>query len=192
MPRTRDDHKYKYDPKILDETTIPEKIVNEGGCPPAQVSVHNGHINTYIDVQKQAHKRAKKASDIVGWMLDDMHRCNNPRHKGKVEEVFVENPDFDQSKPVSDENPFYIKNVRGVYEPTRYKENTVTTFVNNALKGNSDFVKDISEKQERQRQERREEEKLAREEGSSSSYVSSGENNGPLVSLDFEDETTIN
>ena len=124
MPRTRDDHKYKYDPKILDETTIPEKIVNEGGCPPAQVSVHNGHINTYIDVQKQAHKRAKKASDIVGWVLDDMHRCNNPRHKGKVEEVLVEtltsiNPNQFQMKILSTLKMFGVFMIRIVTKKIR-------------------------------------------------------------------------
>lgn len=137
---------------IIDEI-FPEGIVHEGGCPTLEQMAINHNRNEYIANQRSLSKLTKKAREIRNVMLDDMHKVMNPKNVGKVERVYVKNPDFDPTKPMTStnerptfgDNPFFIQEIQAVYNPTKYNATTITTTINSVLKLNEELVKEFKQ-----------------------------------------------
>lgn len=129
----------------------PEKIENGRACPTIEVQAHNAHIDFYKRYQKKQANNAIKAFDLIQWQLDDMHKVLNPRNMGKTAVEYVNNPDFDQSKPVSASNPFFIQQVVAAFQPDKYRPNQVKDMAKEVLSVNDEHIKQLQQQEKEER-----------------------------------------
>lgn len=144
-------------------TIVPEKIKIDNGCPTMEIQSINLHIDQWVRTQKKLAKLTDKASDILSWQLVDMHECLNPKNIGKVKTVKVENPKFDQSKPISEDNPFFLEEYEHAFNPMKYKENTISTVANSFLKNTEQRIREMAEQEKELRKLEREAKKTLEE-----------------------------
>lgn len=127
----------------------PDKITDNnpfgGGAPTLEERAEKVHWDAAKRIQTSMGKGTKKAEDILRWRLEQIHKSMDPKNKRKTEEVWVKNPKFDQSKPDSKDNPFYIKQTEGVYDPDRFKENTITSTVTQYMTNHKEEIKRLRE-----------------------------------------------
>lgn len=116
-----------------------------GGCPTLAEQVDRRHEEAFIRIQKRQAASVKKAGDILEWQLDDMHKSMNPNNKGKVEQDIIENPAYDTTQPLSEDNMRFLLVEVVVYDPFKYKENTVTAVVKAYLDNNKQYIKELRE-----------------------------------------------
>ena len=140
---------------LIQITIVPEKIKIDNGCPTMEIQSINLHIDQWVRTQKKLAKLTDKASDILSWQLVDMHECLNPKNIGKVKTVKVENPKFDQSKPISEENPYFLEEYEHAF--------TVSTVANSFLKNTEQRIREIAEQEKELRKLERESKKTLEE-----------------------------
>lgn len=177
-------------PKI---TLVPEKIKFENGRPTLAEESVNVHIDAFTRSQKVMGKETKKAVDILSWQLDEIHKSLNPNNLGKIRVLLVENPDFDKTKEISDENPFLVEQYQHMFDPTRYKDNIVNTVAQSYLKNNEQRIRELQE-QEKEIKKMQKEANAALEELAEAESNASN-NKQPLFSFEFEGEdknTSVN
>lgn len=180
------------DKNIVKKTIVPEKIPVGQQRPTKEVEGHNKHVALFVDQQKASANNAKKAFDIFEWRLNDMHKCMNPKNQGKYEKVKIENPEFDQNKKICEKtNPFFIEVYRSVYEPDRFKENTVNATLAQAVKKHDDIIGMMQQKEKELKQELKAAKKEAAEKGLSVEESSQSEGFTPLIELDFDGSGTV-
>lgn len=100
-----------------------------GGAPDLEQQAINQHQKAHVRMQKQLAKSTQKASDIITWLLEDIHISVNKRNKGKVDE---------------DGNP--------LYNPTKYKENTQLSVAKEFISNNKEFIKAQKELEQAEKQ----------------------------------------
>lgn len=167
---------------------IPDKIKIDGaGAPIKEIQIHNGHTQLYTDHLKAMVKGGRMVGDIINWRLADMHKCMNPDNIGKVETVPVENPDFDQSQPVSKSNPFFIPQVVAKFNPDKYKDAIVESTITRVTKVNQDYIKQAMDyEREKARLEKELQARIkANEEDNTNETV---DHSKPLMNFDFGEE----
>lgn len=169
---------------------VPSKGKPINGAPTREQRMHNENIDAKVKILQKAPKNAIKAMQIQDFLLGDIFDSLNPKNKGIVEEVYVENPDFDPSKPPCDEtNPVLVMQYRHKYDPQRYKEPTIMKVTENAMKDNDNYYKAAQENEKEMRK------KIAmakKENGEVEKEGDKVEDNEPLISLDWEDSPTVN
>ena len=104
----------------------------------------------------------------------------------------VENPDFDKTKEISDDNPFLVEQYQHLFDPTRYKENTIATTSQMFLKNNEQRIRELQE-QEKEIKKMQKEANQALEE-LAAAQGDSAKNEQPLFSFEYEgeDKTSVN
>ena len=137
-------------------------------------------------------KDTKKAAEILAWQLDEIHKSLNPKNNGTIRVIMTENPDFDKTKEISDENPFLIEQYQHMFDPTRYKDNIVNTVAQSYLKNNEQRIRELQE-QEKEIKKMQQEANQALEELASAQGNSDKEAQ-PLFIFEHEDEkkTSVN
>lgn len=167
---------------------VPSKGKPINGCPTREQRLHNENIDAKVKILQKAPKNALKAMQIKNFLLDDIFDSVNPKNKGVAEAVYVDNPDFDPSKPPHDEtNPMLLLQYRHKYDPQRYKENTILTITDHALKDNAEYYKAAQENEKEMRKKIAEAEKKSADEGGKSERVDVEVSNAPLISLEWDD-----
>jgi len=177
-----------------DATSIfPQKIKIVNGCPTKEVKAVNDVVDTFVKISRKQSKRAEQAMEVNDWLFQGIHDSLNPKNIGVVEQYWVENPDFDKSKPESDENPFLVADYRHKYDPQRYKENTISAAVQTNLKGYEDLLKKIQTVEKESRIQLAKDNREMMEQ-KSSEVIPEEEEYTSLISLDFDesDNTVIN
>ena len=168
-------------PKI---TLVPEKIKFENGRPTLAEESVNAHIDAFTRTQKNMGKDTKKAADILAWQLDEIHKSLNPKNIGKIRVMLVENPDFDKTKEISDENPFLVEEYEHMFNPSKFKENSITTTAQLFLKNNEQRIRELQE-QEKEIKKMQKEANAALEELAEADKNSSS-NKQPLFTFEYE------
>lgn len=172
---------------------VPNKIKIENGRPTMGEESVNIHIDAFTRAQKAMGKDTKKAVDILAWQLEEIHKSLNPANIGKIRIMLVENPDFDKTKEISDENPFLVEEYEHMFNPTRYKENTIQASAAIYLKNNEQRIRELQE-QEKEIKKMQKEANAALEELAEAESNASN-NKQPLFSFEFEGEdknTSVN
>ena len=168
----------------------PNKVTDSnpfgGGAPTLEERAEKVHWEAAKRIQTSMGKGTKKAEDILRWRLEQIHESMNPKNKGKTEEVLVKNPKFDQSKPNSDENPFYITVTEGKYDPDRFKENTITSTVTQYMTNHKEEIKRLREA-EKELQALQQEKKDAAD--FSQSVINQDEDTTTFLDLDFNKDS---
>ena len=94
------------------------KEKRQGGCPLLAEQVEIQHEKAYVRMQKQMAKNTTKASDIITWLLMDIHDSVNPNNKGKKD---------DKGKDI--------------YNPLKYKENTQLSVAKEFIANSKEYNK---------------------------------------------------
>ena len=171
---------------------VPNKIKIENGRPTMGEESVNIHIDAFTRAQKAMGKDTKKAVDILAWQLEEIHNSLNPKNIGKIRVMLVENPDFDKTKEISDENPFLVEEYEHMFNPSKFKENSITTTAQLFLKNNEQRIRELQE-QEKEIKKMQKEANAALEELAEAE--SNASNKQPLFSFEFEGEdknTSVN
>ena len=171
---------------------VPNKIKIENGRPTMGEESVNIHIDAFTRAQKAMGKDTKKAVDILAWQLEEIHNSLNPKNIGKIRVMLVENPDFDKTKEISDENPFLVEEYEHMFNPSKFKEDSITTTAQLFLKNNEQRIRELQE-QEKEIKKMQKEANAALEELAEAE--SNASNKQPLFSFEFEGEdknTSVN
>lgn len=167
-------------------TLVPAKIPNGNRRPTLEEESVNVHIDAFTRTQKNMGKDTKKAAEILAWQLDEIHKSLNPKNIGTIRIMMVENPDFDKTKEISDENPFLVEEYQHLFDPTRYKENTIASTSSLFLKNNEQRIRELQEQEKEIKKMQKEAnqalEELAAAQGDSDSK------NQPLFSFEYDGE----
>lgn len=173
-------------------TLVPAKIPNGNRRPTLEEESVNVHIDAFTRTQKNMGKDTKKAAEILAWQLDEIHKSLNPKNIGTIRIMMVENPDFDKTKEISDDNPFLVEQYQHLFDPTRYKENTIASTSQMFLKNNEQRIRELQE-QEKEIKKMQKEANQALEE-LAAAQGDSAKNEQPLFSFEYEgeDKTSVN
>ena len=173
-------------------TLVPSKIPNGNRRPTLEEESVNVHIDAFTRTQKNMGKDTKKAAEILAWQLDEIHKSLNPKNNGTIRVILVENPNFDKTKKISDENPFLVEEYQHLFDPTRFKENTIQVSAQNYLKNNEQRIRELQEQE-------KEIKKMQQEANQALDELAAAQNNSnkeaqPLFTFEFEgeDKTSVN
>lgn len=136
--------------KVATRHFFPQEIALTG-CPTKEQKAHNDMVKSYLADYRKATNQAQMGEDIFNWILTDIHTSFNPANMGKAEVIEIENPDFDNSKKPSKDNPLTIQVYRHMYDPARYKENTAREVAKEAIRKRDDYIK-MCQEHEKQEQ----------------------------------------
>lgn len=166
----------------------PDPIPISNGRPSTATEATNNHINAWNKSQKNMAKDVDKAVDLLRWILLSAHESMNPKNKGKVEEVWVENPKFDYSKPEGEDNPFLLKEYQHKYQPDKHKENSILSVSQTVLKNNEQRIRELAEYEKYLKKEAREAKKALAEGGGTPQEEDSFSTESLLDMSDWETE----
>lgn len=172
-------------PKI---TLVPEKIKVLNGAPTLSEQTTNLHIDAFTRTQKSMAKDTKLAAEVLQNQLHAIHESLDPKNIGKIKVTWIENPDFDKSKGISDDNPFLVEHYTHMFDPTRFKDNIISTTASFFIKNNEQRIRELQEQEKEIKKMQKEAnaalDELANAQGNSDSA------NKPLVSFKFEEDET--
>ncbi len=166
----------------------PEVIPIANGRPETEIEAINTHITQYNKSQKNMAKDVDKACSLMKWILDSAYKSMNPKNMGKVEQVWVENPKFDFSKPEGEDNPFLVQQYEHMYQPDKHKENSVISIAQSVLKNNEQRIRELAEYEKYLKKEAREAKKALAEGGGTTQEEDSFSTESLLDMSDWETE----
>lgn len=173
-------------------TLVPAKIPNGNRRPTLEEESVNVHIDAFTRTQKNMGKDTKKAAEILAWQLDEIHKSLNPKNNGTIRVILVENPDFDKTKEISDDNPFLIEQYQHLFDPTRFKENSVNSVSQAYLKNNEQRIRELQEQEKEIKKMQQEANKTLDELAAKSGDCD--KESQPLFTFEYPDEkkTSVN
>lgn len=184
---------------LVDEASV-KTLDGGGGCPPTIIQVYNQALHQEAQTLKMFAKAQEQVRTAIKLRLDEILESIDPKNMGKSREILVENGAFNRAKPRTDtdkepcvgENPFFVRDYQSVYDPFRFKENTIITMINMARGENKDVVKELKDAKKKLLAAQREA-KAAREalKDMEDNKVHSSPTHAPIVSFEFDEDDTL-
>lgn len=138
--------------EILDESTV--HILDTGdGCPTLIEQAYQEALDQEARTLKMFAKAQEQVRKAIKLRLDEILESIDPKNMGKSKKVYIKNPAFNMleertdsdTKPCGGENPFWAMDYVEIYNPMKYKENTILSMINLARGENKDIVKELKE-----------------------------------------------
>ncbi|APC44405.1 hypothetical protein [Pseudoalteromonas phage PH357] len=185
--------------EILEDTTV-HLLDTGGGCPSLIEQAYQEALDQEARTLKMFAKAQEQVRKAIKLRLDEILESIDPKNMGKSRKVFIKNPAFNtleertdtDSKPCEGDNPFWTVDYEEIYNPYRFKENTILSMINLARGEGKDIVKELKEAKKKLRAAQKEarEMKEALEDVAKGGSTSQS-NDEPLIDFNFEEDNTL-
>lgn len=138
--------------EILNESTV-HSLDTGDGCPTLIEQAYQEALDQEARTLKMFAKAQEQVRKAIKLRLDEILESIDPKNIGKSRKVYIKNPAFNMleertdtdAKPCEGENPFWAMDYVEIYNPMKYKENTILSMINLARGENKDIVKELKE-----------------------------------------------